>query len=121
MKLLSYVACVLILVQFLNCAKPYCKFRYTMKGKEIRHPFCNVDCLRSPKLCPRHRQLEITQKDINDIVDSLNTMRQQVVKGELKYKVTTIFMRPNNVQKFLPLEKGVSINLIVSLLAFCGI
>ena len=56
------------------------------------HPFCNIDCLRIPMLCDEmankrysHEQLQITSLNIEEILSSLNSLRQQAVFGTLAF------------------------------------
>ena len=61
--------------------------------KNNYHMFCNVDCLRSPKMCSKykkmknsHTQLDITSRNIEAIENSLNKLREECALGKLKFK-----------------------------------
>ena len=57
------------------------------------HMFCGVDCLRAPRICSQrgfnrkntHSQVEVTQKSIDIIAHSLNTLRMQAVQGTMDF------------------------------------
>ena len=91
--------------------------------KNNYHMFCNVDCLRSPKMCSKykkmknsHTQLDITSKNIEAIENSLNTLREQCALGKLEFKSTQKVLWAIPFQTIFNLEiKPYKMNKVVSL------
>ena len=84
MKTFSFFVFLLIIVECFG------NFDYCTLRKD--HAFCGQDCM-SPK--NENRNFAVTDQHIQDMTNSLNTMRTQLMKGELAFK-----FKPKGVEKF---------------------
>ena len=94
-------------------ASVVCSINYCYKNKE--HPFCRVDCLRSPELCHKgvHIPLSLTTKQIKEMEKSLNFLRQQAADQNLSFHTKQTLISSEIIQHKLT-KKPFYMNSIVN-------
>ena len=71
------------------------------------HGLCNETCLTLPKICQdkiendkSHIQLEFTQKNIDDLLDSFNRVRHRVTENRKLWEFRQAYPSMNKVVRF---------------------